>query len=183
MKKKVIIALICIFVLAVILGVSLLIRSQHMGNDTNHIIISNISLVYRYGNYAYDLKDELYLIEKDGTIRYFDMKNKNKNVTLISMVNAILQEPDTIIGKYDSIPENIIENISYSDLSKLKYFSEVGSIDAPDTVYYILIETNTSVELIKIADYGANNISSDFKLREETKDYINNVISNIKITS
>ena len=158
----------------------MLIHSKNMVNDTDYITINNISLVYRYGNYAYDRKDELYLIEKDGTIRYFDMKNKNKNATLISTVNAILQEPDTIIGKYDSIPENIIENISYSDLSKLKYFSEVGSIDAPNTVYYILIETNTSVELIKIADYGANNISSDFKMREETEDYIDSVISSVK---
>ncbi|EXM38440.1 hypothetical protein RASY3_13385 [Ruminococcus albus SY3] len=179
MKRKVIITSICIFVFSITIVVFLLIRSNIKGNDTDYITISNFSLVYRYGNYAYDRKDELYLIEKDGTIRYFDMKNKNKNTTLISTVNAILQDSDTIIGKYDSIPENIIEGISYSHLSKLKYDHELGEIDAPNTVYYILIETDTSVELIKIADYGANNISSDFKLREETKDYIDNVISSI----
>ena len=151
-----------------------------MANDTDYITINNISLVYRYGNYAYDLKDELYTIERDGTIRCHNMRDENKNSSLISIVVALLQDSDSIVGASDAIPENIIEEVKAQNLSELKYNGELGEFDAPNTVYYVLVETNTSIELINIASYSGNNKLSDFKLREETVEYINDVIKSVK---
>lgn len=178
MKRKGVIAIICIIFASII--VLILLTYFNRKNTDDNIDVKNISLVYRKANYAYDGKDELYAIEKNGTIHHIDMRNNNYNTTLIATVNLILQDSDTIIGKSEGIPESIIDSISLPSLSKLKYNSELGSPDAPESVYYILVETNTAIELIKIANYGGNNISSDFKMREETEDYIDNVISSVK---
>ena len=181
MKRKVTIAIICLLFVSIMVLI-LLFYFNKKNNDIN-IDVNNISLVYRTGNYAYDRKDELYTIEKDGTIRCHDMKIENKNSTLISIVIALLQDSDSIVGTSEEIPEKIIETVKLQNFTELKYKSELGDIDAPDTIYYILIETNTSIELIDIASYSGRNKISDFKLREETEDYVNSVISNIKKTS
>ncbi len=180
MKRKIIMIVAAVCILAVSAVVLILLYFFNKKNDDVNVDLKNISLVYRYGNYAYGRKDELYTIERDGTIRCHDMRNENKNTTLIATVIALLQDQNSIFGTSDEIPEDIIEAVKQQNLGELKYSSESGAIDAPYTVYYVLVETDTSIELIDIASYGGINKISDFKLREETVDYINSVIKSVK---
>ncbi|SFD18741.1 hypothetical protein [Ruminococcus albus] len=178
MKKKGIIVTIAILAVLTIVLIILFYFKQNK-IDVN-MDVKNITLVYRSGNYAYDRKDDLYTIERDGTIRYHDMKKENINTTLISIVIALLQDSDSIVGTSEEIPEDILEAVELQNLTELKYKSELGDSDAPDTVYYILVETNTSIELINIASYSGRNKLSDFKLRQETIDFINSAIKDVK---
>lgn len=179
MKRKMFIAIVGVMIIILISIILAIHFNNHKEIYTNDI--KSFSLVYRSSNFAYDGRDDLYIIEENGTIRYLDMDNrKQKNTTLISTVLSVLSDSDFLIGNVDLIPNEIVSIIHSTNFSNMKYKIQPGAYDAPNDVYYTLIETDTSLKLVKLSDYSGDNVIAKFELRENIENYINEKIHSLK---
>ena len=175
MKKKVLVVNILTLLLILTLGIFL--KTGIIGTKKDEDDIKHISLVYRSSNYAYGRNDDLYIVDEYGDVYYRDMKQNPANGdTLINIILNLHSETDSKLKTVGPIPDDIKQNLTSSDLDKLKYKKQKGSIDAISNIYYVLIERNNDINLIKLSESGSCSITAKSLNMEQIYNYVASII-------
>lgn len=173
-----------ILLATIVVTVLILYQMKIIGHKKIVNDIKNISLVYRNSNLAYDKRDNLYVFEENGTAYYRNMNETNqKDTTLINIILDTISEENFMIGTIEPIPITIIEDIYSVDLHNMKYKQQQGAFDAPSNIYYVLIERNSAIELVKLSEYGSRNITNKSLDMEEIFNYIKDNTKGSKMIS
>lgn len=185
MKKKLILFLLLLITIIIIV-ILLSIRNNRKPEPN----IKNVSLVYRYTNYAWGYKDYAYLIKTNGQVLYYnytklkeeenvciDMDSKEFFDDLINTTdnkNYVTQYQSDNMSKKQS---ELLYSINYNSID-LKY--ETNAIDAGTGSYYCLVEYEDYSELIKIKETGDRESTNRKRNLNKICNYIDKVVLDIK---